>query len=107
MRVNESEIIDYSTTDFNLSNISSTTASFLLSIPSSSISSIEVHSIENNNNNEKPNGTSEEFVPYENRPETYLVPLLFSIIFIVGVLGNGTLIIVFIKHRAMRNVPNT
>lgn len=44
---------------------------------------------------------------YMYRPETYLVPIMFGIIFIVGVVGNGTLIIVFIRHRAMRNVPNT
>lgn len=49
-------------------------------------------------------------VPYEEykyRPETYMVPIMFSIIFIVGVVGNGTLIVVFVRHRAMRNVPNT
>lgn len=49
-------------------------------------------------------------VPYEDykyRPETYMVPIMFGIIFVVGVVGNGTLIIVFIRHRAMRNVPNT
>lgn len=48
--------------------------------------------------------------PYEDykyRPETYMVPIMFGIIFVVGVVGNGTLIIVFIKHRAMRNIPNT
>lgn len=44
---------------------------------------------------------------YKYRPETYMVPIMFSLIFVVGVVGNGTLIIVFIKHRAMRNVPNT
>lgn len=44
---------------------------------------------------------------YEFRFETYLVPLIFGIIFIVGVLGNGTLVVVFLRHRAMRNVPNT
>lgn len=44
---------------------------------------------------------------YKNRPETYMVPIMFSIIFVVGVVGNGTLIVVFIKHRAMRNIPNT
>ncbi|XP_058464452.1 neuropeptide CCHamide-1 receptor-like [Malaya genurostris] len=47
------------------------------------------------------------YTPYERRPETYIVPILFAIIFVVGVLGNGTLIIVFLRHRAMRNVPNT
>lgn len=49
-------------------------------------------------------------VPYEDykyRPETYIVPLIFGIIFIAGLTGNGMLIAVFIKHRAMRNVPNT
>lgn len=49
-------------------------------------------------------------VPYEDykyRPETYLVPIIFGLIFIVGVVGNGTLIVVFIRHRTMRNVPNT
>lgn len=44
---------------------------------------------------------------YEFRFETYVVPLIFGIIFIVGVLGNGTLVVVFLRHRAMRNVPNT
>ncbi|XP_055387372.1 neuropeptide CCHamide-2 receptor-like [Condylostylus longicornis] len=48
-----------------------------------------------------------DYEPYESRPETYIIPVLFSIIFIVGVLGNGTLIIIFLRHRAMRNVPNT
>lgn len=44
---------------------------------------------------------------YSERVETYIVPIVFAIIFIVGVLGNGTLIIVFVRHRTMRNVPNT
>ncbi|CAH1154725.1 unnamed protein product [Phaedon cochleariae] len=48
-----------------------------------------------------------EYVPYHQRPETYIVPFLFFIIFVVGVLGNGTLVIIFLRHRAMRNVPNT
>lgn len=59
-------------------------------------------------NSDLNNGTID--VPYEDykyRPETYMVPIMFGIIFIVGVVGNGTLIIVFIRHRAMRNVPNT
>lgn len=46
------------------------------------------------------------YVPYRDRPETYIVPVLFAIIFIIGVLGNGTLIRIFIEHRNMRNVPN-
>lgn len=33
--------------------------------------------------------------------------MVFTIIFLIGVLGNGTLILIFIRHRNMRNVPNT
>lgn len=47
------------------------------------------------------------YKPYNERPETYIVPFIFSIIFVVGVVGNGTLIIIFLKHRSMRNIPNT
>lgn len=45
--------------------------------------------------------------PYSERPETYIVPIIFAIIFFVGVYGNGTLVLIFIRHRVMRNVPNT
>ncbi|EDW02108.1 GH21808 [Drosophila grimshawi] len=51
--------------------------------------------------------TETPYVPYARRPETYIVPILFAIIFVVGVLGNGTLIVVFLSVRQMRNVPNT
>lgn len=44
---------------------------------------------------------------YKYRPETYIVPIIFGIIFFAGLMGNGMLIAVFIKYRAMRNVPNT
>ncbi|XP_059608148.1 neuropeptide CCHamide-2 receptor [Phlebotomus argentipes] len=56
-----------------------------------------------------PNATnpSDDYTPYPDRPETYIVPVVFSIIFVVGVLGNGTLVVVFVRHRAMRNIPNT
>lgn len=47
------------------------------------------------------------YTPYAERPETYVVPVVFAIFFIVGILGNGTLIVIFIRHRAMRNIPNT
>lgn len=53
------------------------------------------------------NSTENAYTPYEERLETYLVPVLFAIIFIVGVLGNGTLVIVYVRHRGMRNAPNT
>ncbi|XP_034245024.1 neuropeptide CCHamide-1 receptor-like [Thrips palmi] len=46
-------------------------------------------------------------IPYEERPETYFVPVIFAIIFLVGVLGNGTLICMFVSDRNMRNEPNT
>ncbi|KAL1122053.1 hypothetical protein AAG570_003459 [Ranatra chinensis] len=51
--------------------------------------------------------TALTITPYSQRPETYVVPVLFAIIFIVGVLGNGTLVLIFARHRTMRNVPNT
>jgi hypothetical protein len=47
------------------------------------------------------------YIPYNKRPETYIVPVLFVLIFVVGVLGNGTLVLIFIRHRNMRNTPNT
>lgn len=53
------------------------------------------------------NASDHQYTPYEMRPETYIVPAVFAIIFIVGVAGNGTLIAVFLRHRTMRNVPNT
>jgi len=51
-------------------------------------------------------GEGETYVPYGLRPETYIIPVLFAIIFIIGIAGNGTLIVIFLKHRTMRNVPN-
>lgn len=50
--------------------------------------------------------TDSGYVPYIERPETYIVPILFFIIFVIGVLGNGTLILIFLRHKSMRNVPN-
>ncbi|KAG4071909.1 hypothetical protein HA402_006070 [Bradysia odoriphaga] len=47
------------------------------------------------------------YTPYNKRPETFIVPVLFAFIYIVGVLGNGTLVIIFLRHRSMRNIPNT
>lgn len=48
-----------------------------------------------------------QYVPYEKRLATYIIPVIFALIFIIGVLGNGCLILIFFRHRAMRNVPNT
>ncbi|KAK6629947.1 hypothetical protein RUM43_003768 [Polyplax serrata] len=56
------------------------------------------------------NGTEnyyDDYMPYSKRPETYIVPVVFGLIFIVGTLGNGTLILIFLRHRIMRNEPNT
>ncbi|XP_060658154.1 neuropeptide CCHamide-2 receptor [Drosophila nasuta] len=56
------------------------------------------------------NASAEEvsqYVDVWDRPETYIVTVLFTLIFIVGVLGNGTLVIIFFRHRSMRNIPNT
>lgn len=53
------------------------------------------------------NSTPVPYIEYSKRPETYIIPILFALIFIVGVLGNGTLVLIFIRHRNMRNVPNT
>ena len=51
--------------------------------------------------------SSDIYTPYADRPETYIVPVVFALIFVVGVLGNGTLVVIFLRHRAMRNIPNT
>ncbi|XP_063859965.1 neuropeptide CCHamide-1 receptor-like [Scylla paramamosain] len=48
-----------------------------------------------------------DHVPYRQRVETYLVPFLFAIIFIVGVIGNGALIMIFVRNKNLRKVPNT
>ncbi|KAJ9595789.1 hypothetical protein L9F63_013033, partial [Diploptera punctata] len=52
------------------------------------------------------NSTPVPYIEYVYRPETYIVPILFAFIFIIGVVGNGTLVLIFIRHRNMRNVPN-
>ncbi|XP_017768833.1 PREDICTED: neuropeptide CCHamide-1 receptor [Nicrophorus vespilloides] len=50
---------------------------------------------------------SEPYTPTEQRIDSYVVPIVFLLIFIIGVLGNGTLCVIFLRHRTMRNVPNT
>ncbi|XP_052128227.1 neuropeptide CCHamide-1 receptor-like [Frankliniella occidentalis] len=51
-------------------------------------------------------GDERSYVPYEQRVETYLVPVIFLFIFVLGAVGNGTLVFVFIRHRGIRTVPN-
>jgi hypothetical protein len=41
------------------------------------------------------------YIPYSMRPETYIVPILFAAIFLIGVLGNGTLVFIFLKVMEM------
>jgi len=49
------------------------------------------------------NETLEE--PYEG-PEWLVVPLVFGLIFVVGVVGNGTLIFTVLVNKNMRTTPN-
>lgn len=48
----------------------------------------------------------EEYVPYDQRPETYVVPIVFFLIFVVGVMGNGMLVLTLLRYENMRNAPN-
>ena len=43
------------------------------------------------------------YIPYIHRPETYIVPGLFLIILIVGVFGNGLMMITLGTDSAARN----
>ncbi|XP_012142843.2 neuropeptide CCHamide-2 receptor-like isoform X2 [Megachile rotundata] len=47
------------------------------------------------------------YVPYDQRPETYIVPVVFFLILVVGVTGNGILVLTLLRDANMRNVPNT
>ena len=42
----------------------------------------------------------------EERPEAIAVPIVFAIIFLVGVIGNSTLIFTVLRNKSMRNTPN-
>ncbi|XP_039756403.1 neuropeptide CCHamide-2 receptor-like [Pararge aegeria] len=66
-----------------------------------------MHTYHNSTTSVYENSSESVYTPYSDRIETYLVPVIFAIIFIVGVLGNGTLVIVYVRHRGMRNAPNT
>lgn len=44
--------------------------------------------------------------PYAQRLETYIVPVVFGIIFLVGTIGNSLVILIFLRHQSMRSVPN-
>lgn len=42
----------------------------------------------------------------EKRPEAIIVPILFGVIFLVGVVGNIALIFTVLRNKTMRNTPN-
>ncbi|KYN04927.1 Neuromedin-B receptor [Cyphomyrmex costatus] len=48
-----------------------------------------------------------EYTPYSDRPETYIVPIVFLLILLIGLTGNGVLALTILRHTNMRNVPNT
>jgi len=50
--------------------------------------------------------SNESISGFTHTPEGYIVPLVFAYIFIVGVVGNGTLIFIVFRNKNMRNVPN-
>lgn len=43
---------------------------------------------------------------FTGRPEGYAVPVVFACIFIIGIIGNGTLIYTVARNKNMRNTPN-
>jgi len=53
------------------------------------------------------NDDEEEYTPYSDRPETYIVPIVFLLILLIGLTGNGVLALTILRHTNMRNVPNT
>lgn len=55
----------------------------------------------------KINDEEEEYTPYSDRPETYFVPIIFLLILLIGLTGNGVLALTILRHSNMRNVPNT
>lgn len=57
--------------------------------------------------NETELNSTTPFLPYEERISAYLMPIIFGFIFLIGSVGNGVLILIFFRHRAMRNTPNT
>ncbi|XP_050442513.1 neuropeptide CCHamide-1 receptor-like [Adelges cooleyi] len=57
-------------------------------------------------NSTMPTNNTYDYTSYVERPETYIVPILFALIFIIGTVGNGSLVMIFFKHKNMINVPN-
>ena len=59
-----------------------------------------------NSPNDNSSYVEEQYVSYNLRPETFIVPVVFGIIFIAGVVGNGSLLMMFCRHKDMRSAPN-
>lgn len=55
---------------------------------------------------EEPANAEEDYTPYGERPETYIVPIVFLLILVIGLTGNGVLALTILRHSNMRNVPN-
>ena len=47
-----------------------------------------------------------EVSQFSGRPEGYAVPVIFAMIFITGIIGNGTLIYTVLRNKNMRNTSN-
>ncbi|VVC40455.1 Bombesin receptor-like,G protein-coupled receptor, rhodopsin-like,GPCR, rhodopsin-like, 7TM [Cinara cedri] len=65
--------------------------------------------MDNNTSNTTSNSTSNNTLfayDLSARPETYIVPIVFTFIFFVGTIGNGSLVLIFFRHKHMINVPN-
>ena len=61
-------------------------------------SSSSVDSISHEENSTMESG----FLPYSERPETYIVPVVFLFIFVTGIIGNVTLIALLIKENLIK-----
>lgn len=57
-------------------------------------------------NSTGPNGTGEENDELYNGPEWFVIPIVFGVIFLVGIVGNGTLIYTVLRNKNMRSTPN-
>ena len=60
----------------------------------------------NDSNTTSHNDDEESKALLSTRLEAFTVPVVFAAIFVVGVLGNGTLIYTVLRNRVMRNRPN-
>ncbi|KAK1122323.1 hypothetical protein K0M31_009545 [Melipona bicolor] len=83
-------------------------ASSVLKVTSAAASSTQyaIDQMMTEESEEPANSTEEEYTPYEQRPETYIVPIVFLLILVIGLTGNGVLALTILRHSNMRNVPN-